>query len=265
VKPVTGSDLHSRARPRLGTKASTSSWLRVAELIGLRAAESRIIHDPAPSSFRLPGIAQEPPLFVWRETSGSTWLVSLAISLRERRSHAWQLRISRVTLELGKSPNVVFSDADAALAAKDAVSGAGLYHAGQICFAGTRVPVEESCHEEFIEAFLATVNEMEAGHGLDPTSNVGLAVNGGQMKRVMDYIDLGKQDSRLVMGGHRITGPECDKRNFVAPTLFDEVPPIPTCARGDIRPCCELYPVRRFGRCTGDATAPNDHGHHVGH
>ena len=93
------------------------------------------------------------------------------------------------------------------------------------CFAGTRILVEESCHERFIKAFQSVVSGMKVGHGLDRSSEIGPVISGGQSKKVMDYIEIGKEDSKLVMGGYKLNGPEYDKGNFVAPTLFDEVDP----------------------------------------
>ncbi|HVB11649.1 MAG TPA: aldehyde dehydrogenase family protein [Nitrososphaerales archaeon] len=133
--------------------------------------------------------------------------------------------VKKVSLELGgKSPNIVFADADMENAAKGAVSGACFYHAGQICFAGTRMLVDESAHEKFVRAFESTVSKMKVGHGLDPSSEIGPVVNKAQMNKVLDYIETGKKESKLVMGGYQLREPVYEKGNFIAPTLFDDVP-----------------------------------------
>jgi len=133
--------------------------------------------------------------------------------------------VKKVSLELGgKSPNIVFGDGDFQKVAKDSVSGACLYHAGQICFASTRILVEKSHHDDFVRAFQATTAKMKVGHGLDPASEIGPVVNKTQLGRVMEYIEQGKKDAKLVMGGGRLTGEQYDKGNFVEPTLFDDVP-----------------------------------------
>jgi betaine-aldehyde dehydrogenase len=132
--------------------------------------------------------------------------------------------VKKVSLELGgKSPNIVFGDGDFAKVAKDSVSGACFYHAGQICFAGTRILVEKSHHDEFMKAFQGTIAKMKIGHGLDPASEIGPVINKNQLNRVMDYIEIGKKESNLVMGGKRLSGEAYDRGNFIEPTLFDEV------------------------------------------
>ncbi|MHB2036118.1 MAG: aldehyde dehydrogenase family protein [Nitrososphaerales archaeon] len=132
--------------------------------------------------------------------------------------------VKKVSLELGgKSPNIVFEDADMENAAKGAVSGACFYHAGQICFAGTRMLVEESAHDKFVNAFKSIVGKMKVGHGLDPSTEIGPVVNKSQMNKVLDYIETGKKESKLVMGGYQLKESPYEKGNFIAPTLFDDV------------------------------------------
>ena len=133
--------------------------------------------------------------------------------------------VKKVSLELGgKSPNIVFGDGDFQKVAKDSVSGACLYHAGQICFASTRILVEKSRHDEFVRAFQATTAKMKVGYGLDPASEIGPVVSKGQLGRVMEYIEEGKKEAKLVMGGNRLTEEPYASGNYVEPTLFDEVP-----------------------------------------
>ena len=133
--------------------------------------------------------------------------------------------VKKTSLELGgKSPNIVFSDANFEAAVKGAVTGACIYHSGQICFASTRILVERSAHDRFVSAFRSTVSKMKIGHGLDPETEIGPVVNQNQLNKVLDYIEDGKRESKLVMGGERLTEGKYAKGNFVAPTLFDDVP-----------------------------------------
>lgn len=133
--------------------------------------------------------------------------------------------VKKMALELGgKSPNVVLPDADMEKASRDSVTSACFYHAGQICFASTRILVDRSVHDRFIQAFVSTVSKMPIGHGLDPQSEIGPVITKSQLERVLGYIENGKRDSRLIMGGERLTSGPYAKGNFVKPTLFDEVP-----------------------------------------
>jgi betaine-aldehyde dehydrogenase len=133
--------------------------------------------------------------------------------------------VKKTTLELGgKSPNVIFGDADMERAVKDSVAGACFFHAGQICFASTRVLVSKEAHERFLQAFKATIAKMPVGAGLDPRSEIGPVITKSQLSKIMNYIEAGKRDAKLVMGGGQLTDPEHAKGNFVQPTLFDDVP-----------------------------------------
>jgi len=128
--------------------------------------------------------------------------------------------LKRTSFELGgKSPNVIFADADM----EQAVAGA--FHAiyfngGQCCTAGSRLFVEERVHQEFVERLAARVKQRKVGDPLDPTTEQGPRVSQEQLEKILGYIDLGQQQgASLVTGGHRIG----DKGFFVEPTIFDHV------------------------------------------
>ncbi|MDG7000668.1 MAG: aldehyde dehydrogenase, partial [Nitrososphaerota archaeon] len=143
--------------------------------------------------------------------------------------------VKKVSLELGgKSPNIVFGDGNFEKVAKASVSGACLFHAGQICFASTRILVERTHHDEFIRAFRSTVEKMKIGHGLDPNSEIGPVVSRAQLEHVMEYIETGKKESKLVMGGHKLEGTVYSGGNFIEPTLFDDVPTSSKIAQDEI-------------------------------
>lgn len=128
--------------------------------------------------------------------------------------------LKRITLELGgKSPNIIFADADL----DAAVQGAhfGLYfNQGQCCCAGSRVFVEESIHDEFVERIAAFNRSRKLGDPLDPETEQGPQVDKAQFDKILRYIDLGKQQgARLVSGGERFG----DRGFYVQPTLFTDV------------------------------------------
>ena len=132
--------------------------------------------------------------------------------------------VKRITLELGgKSPNVVFADADMDAAVAGAERAVFL-NAGQTCHAGTRLLLQRRIHDEFMEKFLPLVDKIKVGDPLDASTNMGPVVSEEQLKVIEGYIALGKQEgARLVKGGHRLTGAPYDKGFFIEPTVFDEV------------------------------------------
>ncbi len=127
----------------------------------------------------------------------------------------------RVSLELGgKSPNIVFADAKI----EDAVNGAvsGIFAAtGQTCIAGSRLLLEESIHDEFVERLLALAKTARMGDPMSMDTQVGPVTTRPQYDKVLGYIDIAKKEgARLLMGGGAASRPECGKGWFVEPTVF---------------------------------------------
>ncbi len=129
--------------------------------------------------------------------------------------------LKRVSLELGgKSPNVVFADADLRPAIKAALAIFG--NCGQRCNARTRIIVERSIHAEFIERLAAGADALVVGDPRDPATAVGPLVSPRQLARVEGYVASGiSEGARLVAGGARPSG--ALKGNFYRPTVFDGV------------------------------------------
>jgi aldehyde dehydrogenase (NAD+) len=128
--------------------------------------------------------------------------------------------LKRTTFELGgKSPNVVFADANL----DDAVAGsfhAIFFHGGQCCTAGSRLFVEKKIHQEFVERLAEKSKERKIGDPLDPKTEQGPQVSQEQMDKILGYVELGqKQGATLLSGGHR----HGKKGFFVEPTVFDNV------------------------------------------
>ncbi|MEK7438756.1 MAG: aldehyde dehydrogenase, partial [Pseudomonadota bacterium] len=127
----------------------------------------------------------------------------------------------RVSLELGgKSPNIVFADANI----DDAVNGAvsGIFAAtGQTCIAGSRLLLQESIHDVFVEKLLALARTARMGDPMSLDTQVGPVTTRPQYEKVLDYIDIAKQEgAKLLLGGGPATRPECGKGWFVEPTVF---------------------------------------------
>ena len=128
-----------------------------------------------------------------------------------------------VTLELGgKSPNIVFGDADLERAAASSASTL-MQNAAQTCTAPTRLLLEASAHDRFVEVLSQRISRIRLGRGLD-NPDMGPVVSERQMKRVLGYIEAGSKDgARAVTGGGRPTSTDLANGYFIEPTLLDHV------------------------------------------
>jgi aldehyde dehydrogenase (NAD+) len=133
---------------------------------------------------------------------------------------AAQSNLKRVTLELGgKSPNIVFADADLDAAVEGSYFGL-FFNQGQCCCAGSRLFVERSVHERFVERMLAKTRGRRVGDPFDPATEQGPQVSDEQFEKVMSYIESGRRDgARLLCGGGRVG----ERGYFIEPTVFDGV------------------------------------------
>ncbi|HEV7733163.1 MAG TPA: aldehyde dehydrogenase family protein [Candidatus Binatia bacterium] len=132
--------------------------------------------------------------------------------------------LKRVSLELGgKSPNIVFADANVEDAVAGALTGV-FFNQGEVCCAGTRLFVEEKLHDEFADAVAKAASGMKQGNGLDPGVQVGPLVSQEQLDRVTGYLDIGKKEgARALTGGERNMAPGLEGGYFVKPTVFTGV------------------------------------------
>jgi len=143
--------------------------------------------------------------------------------------------LKAVTLELGgKSPLIVFDDADLDNAVSGALMG-NFYTQGQVCTNGTRVFVHESIKEAFVEKLLARTGSLSLGDPLDPDTDVGPLISEGHMKHVLSYIEKGKAEGgQVLIGGERARVSGFENGNFVAPTVFDGLDDEMTIVREEI-------------------------------
>jgi aldehyde dehydrogenase (NAD+) len=128
--------------------------------------------------------------------------------------------LKRVSLELGgKSPNVIFADADLDAAVEGSYFGL-FFNQGQCCCAGSRLFVEEKIHDQVVDKLLKKTKSQKVGDPFDPETTQGPQVSQDQFNRIMGYIDAGKsQGAKLLTGGKRAG----DKGYFIEPTVFDNV------------------------------------------
>ncbi|EKQ54844.1 MULTISPECIES: aldehyde dehydrogenase family protein [unclassified Clostridium] len=134
--------------------------------------------------------------------------------------------IKNISLELGgKSPNIIFADADMELALDYALYGIFL-NQGQVCAAGSRLLLEDSIYDEFIEKLKQRATKIKVGNGIDRDTKMGLLISRDHMEKVLSYIEIGiNEGARLVCGGHRIVDNGMDKGFFIEPTIFADTTP----------------------------------------
>lgn len=132
--------------------------------------------------------------------------------------------LKKVTLELGgKSPMVVFPDFDVDTAVDYALFA--IYcNSGQVCSAGSRMIVEESIYDEFVKKMAERATKIRVGPGLDSDTEMGPLVSEAQMKRVLEYIEIGKKEgAKLVTGGSQPKGDKYGQGYYINPTIFANV------------------------------------------
>jgi betaine-aldehyde dehydrogenase len=145
--------------------------------------------------------------------------------------------LKKLSLELGgKAANIVFADADL----EDALDGVlfGIYfNQGECCVSGTRLLVEDSIADEFMEKLVERAASLKVGDPMDEQTDIGALINPDHMKKVLGFIEKGRnQGATLRTGGERLTGSSYDNGAFVAPTIFD-----------DVRPEMEIFQEEIFG------------------
>ncbi len=131
--------------------------------------------------------------------------------------------LKRVSLELGgKSPNIVFADADMEAALRGAMTGI-FYNKGEVCAAGSRLFIEEKIHDDFMSKLTERAKNLKVGDPMDKTTRMGPVVSAQQMETVLSYIEAGKKEgAKLVTGGGRAKIGN-GKGYFIEPTIFDGV------------------------------------------
>jgi acyl-CoA reductase-like NAD-dependent aldehyde dehydrogenase len=134
--------------------------------------------------------------------------------------------VKRVSLELGgKSPNVVFADADLERFARESPY-AVFDNAGQDCCARSRILVERTVHDRVVELFVQATEALKVGDPSDPATEMGCLVSRRQQERVLDYIAVGRDEgAELLTGGRRMAVPGLEAGTFVSPAVFDDARP----------------------------------------
>ncbi|MGR2737705.1 aldehyde dehydrogenase [Billgrantia sp. Q4P2] len=151
---------------------------------------------------------------------------------KQLMQYAGQSNLKRVYLECGgKSPNLVFADCKDLDTVASHAAAAIFHNQGEVCIAGSRLLVENSIRDDFVERVLKAAESMQPGDPLDPQSFMGAIVDEAQHRRILDYIRQGVEEgARLRAGGQAIDGPGL----FIPPTIFDGVTPAMTIGREEI-------------------------------
>ncbi len=219
---------------------STTAW----KLAPALAAGNSVILKPASntplSALRIAGLASEAGLpdgvlqvlpgpgaslgkylALHNDIDGLTFTGSTEIG-KQLMQYSGQSNLKRTFLELGgKSPNIVFADANLEKAANMAAL-AVFYNGGQTCTAGTRLIVEESIRETFVEMVVEKSRDWSPGDPLDPSTAMGPMIDAGQMQTVASYVEIGRSEgASLLFGGEQVMA---DSGGYYhQPTIFDGV------------------------------------------
>ncbi|HET8914009.1 MAG TPA: aldehyde dehydrogenase family protein [Ktedonobacteraceae bacterium] len=131
--------------------------------------------------------------------------------------------LKRVTLELGgKSPNIIFPDADLKFAVRGAIN-AIFFNQGQVCTAGSRLFVHKSIYDQVLEQLSGAAQKMKVGQGIDPATDMGPLISREQLERVSGYVDIGKGEGATALTGGSRPADEHLKGYFYQPTIFSNV------------------------------------------
>jgi len=247
--PVRGPFLHYTLREPLGVVAAIVPWnfpllLASWKIAPALAAGNTVVLKPASwtplTALRFAEICQEagvpdgvvnvitgPGATLGKALVRHPGVAKIAIT-GETRTGQEILRdsadtLKRVTLELGgKSPNIVFADADLDAAVRGATIGI-FYGKGEVCAAGSRLFVDKKIHDDFLQKLVERTKKLQPGDPLDPKTRFGALVSERQMRTVLGYIEKGKSEgAKLVAGGERASVGS-GKGYFVLPTIFDGV------------------------------------------
>nr|WP_220128027.1 aldehyde dehydrogenase [Halomonas kenyensis] len=259
VAPTGEDSLALVLREPIGVVAAIVPWnfplmMTAWKIAPALAAGNSVILKPSEksplSALRLAQLAQEAgiPRGVFQVLPGFGHTVGKALALsmevdclaftgstavgKQLMQYAGQSNLKRVYLECGgKSPNLVFADCKNLDQVASYAAAAIFHNQGEVCIAGSRLLVENTIRDDFVERVLKAAENMQPGDPLDPQSFMGAIVDETQHRRILDYIRQGVEEgARLRSGGKAIDGPGL----FIPPTVFDGVTAQMTIGREEI-------------------------------
>ncbi|MDD3218916.1 MAG: aldehyde dehydrogenase family protein [Lachnospiraceae bacterium] len=198
-------------KPSSKTPLSTVKLFEIFDQVGMPAGSVNLVQGP--------GSAVGNELGENKDVDMVTFTGSTRVGQGLMRAAA--SNVKKIGLELGgKSPNVIFADADIDGAVEWAMIGI-FFNQGEVCSAGSRIIIEESIKDEFVKKLAAKANAMTIGNPVN-NPDMGPLISEAHMNKVLSYIESGKEEGALlVCGGERYTEGECAKGYFVRPTIFD--------------------------------------------
>ncbi len=201
-------------KPSEFTSASTLEFMKVVERVGFPPGVLNVVtgfgNEVGAPLVEHPKVAKV--AFTGSDKTGAAIYQAAAKGLKH------------VTMELGgKSPNIVFDDAEIDNAVKGVISG--IFAAtGQTCIAGSRLLVQESIHNEFVDKVVSLAETAQMGDPMRLETQVGPVTNIPQYDKILNYIDIAKSEgAQIVLGGGKAERPECGEGWFVEPTIFTGV------------------------------------------
>ncbi|MFD2867050.1 aldehyde dehydrogenase family protein [Kurthia populi] len=143
--------------------------------------------------------------------------------------------LKKISLELGgKSPNIIFADADFETAVDYGLFGI-FVGSGQVCSSGSRILVQDTIYDDYVKRYVERAEKIKVGPGLAKDSHMGAIVSEAQMNSILGYIEKGKEEgATLLTGGHRLTENGLEEGFFLAPTVFADVTQDMTIVREEI-------------------------------
>jgi aminomuconate-semialdehyde/2-hydroxymuconate-6-semialdehyde dehydrogenase len=200
------------AKPSELTPMTAYLFSKICKEAGLPAGVLNIVHGLGSKAGQ--AIIEHPEVVAISFTGGTTTGKTIAATAAPM--------FKKLSLELGgKNPNIIFSDCDFDEAVSTSVHSS-FSNQGEICLCGSRILVERSIYDRFIEAFITKVKKLVVGDPADDNTRVGALVSEGHMNKVLSYIELAKEEGGKVMtGGERvIVKGRCEDGYFVAPTVI---------------------------------------------
>ncbi|HVO86972.1 MAG TPA: aldehyde dehydrogenase family protein [Casimicrobiaceae bacterium] len=168
-------------------------------------------------------------------------------------------KICPVTLELGgKSPNIVFDDADLDLVVPGILTGMRFTRQGQSCSAGSRILVHERVYDEVVQRVIASLRRLRIGDPLDEATEVGAIISHEQFERIEHYVGLARSTpgATVLCGGGRPSGPGIGRGYFLEPTLIEGIPHHSPVCRDEI--FGPVATIERFGSFDDALAIAND-------
>lgn len=203
-------------KPASDTPATATKFVEILTEAGVPKGVVNLVHGPG----RVVGeaILEHPDTGVISFTGSS--------AVGRRIAEVAGKHLKRVSLELGgKNPQIVMHDADTDIAIEGVLWGA-FGTTGQRCTATSRLIIHKDIYDEFMDILVKRTKELKVGDGLLKSSDVGPVINESQLKIVLNYVKIGKQEgAKLLIGGNQLTGGKYDNGFFMEPTIFTEVEP----------------------------------------